>query len=402
MTIGTVRGLVQVARAQLLVEKPFFASLALRLELIETRQVATMATDAVHLYYNPDWTGKLPMRDVMAVICHEVLHCAAAHCMRIGGRDPERWNMACDYAINPMIVAEGLRLPDKPLIDDKFKGMVAEQIYNILPPRPRSAGGAGKPSKQSGKGAPGQADESSQGKATADEEPLFGPDHNPELDVLPTPADKQAAEVEAEWKQAVMNAVKAAKAQGMLPAGLEREVSELVRPKVDWRSMLRRFVQETARNDYTWRRPATRYQCLGLYLPILRSEQMPPIVVAIDTSGSIGGAELQSFRSEVDAIIAECNPERVTVLYADAAVAKVQELEQGEPFTLAPAGGGGTDFRPAFRWVEKEGIEPTCFIYLTDMYGSFPDVAPPYPVMWLATSEIVAPFGETVRMDMLS
>lgn len=393
-------GKMTLARTNLILSEPFFATLALKLEVVETRRVKTMATDAVHLFYNPDFVNDLPIAMVQGVICHEVLHCAAGHCWRRGGRDKLKWNYACDYAINPIVIEARYKLPDNALLDDAYDGMAAEQIYGLLPDSQDDDGsGQGK----SGPGAPSAPSDDQGGTGGGQGgdpgDGLLPPDHNPEIDVLDTPAE-QANETASDWRMSVIQAAKAAKAQGKLPAGLEREMLEAVRPKVDWRSLLRRFVQENARNDYTWRRPSTRYAPMGLYLPSMRSEQMPPVVVAIDTSGSVGGEELQAFRSELESIISETNPERTYVLYVDAEVARADEFEAGEPITFRPAGGGGTDFRPAFDWVAKNGVEPACLIYLTDMMGSFPAEAPEYPALWVATTDAVGPFGETVRMDM--
>lgn len=372
---------IQIARTSLIVEQPFFAALSLRLEVYETRFVSTMATDGVHMFYNPDFVNKLPMRELEAVICHEVMHCAAGHVWRRDGRDADKWNRACDFAINPIVIDAGYKLPKFALLDAKYAGMPAERIYPLLPDEEKQAqGGTGSP-------APG-------GEVSP-----FGPGHNPDNDVLDAPADR-AGEIETDWRMAVVSAIKQAKSMGKLPGNIERDMTEAVRPRVDWRSLLRRFVQDTARNDYTWSRPSTRYLCLGLYMPTIKSEQMPPIVVAIDTSGSIGGEELTAFASELQAIVQECCPMETYVLYVDAAVARADRFDGGELPVFSPRGGGGTDFRPAFDWVRKEQVEPACLVYLTDMCGTFPDEAPEYPVLWISTTGAEGPFGDTVRMDL--
>jgi predicted metal-dependent peptidase len=122
------------------------------------------------------------------------------------------------------------------------------------------------------------------------------------------------------------------------------------------------------------------------------------IVVAVDTSGSIGTQELEQFAGEINAIINEAQPESIRVIYCDAAVQAVDEFSPSEPIKLSPKGGGGTDFVPPFRWVEENGVEPKCLIYLTDLCcNSFP-VAPDYPVLWVTDSHKTAPFGETLQI----
>src|SRR5215208_5779059 len=128
--MSAARNRIAVARTNLIIEQPFFASLSLKLEVVETMQVSTMATDGVHMFYNPKFVNGLPMREIEAVICHEVMHCANGHVWRRDARDRKKWNYACDYAINPMIVASKYKLPHGALLDNKFDGMAAEKIYN--------------------------------------------------------------------------------------------------------------------------------------------------------------------------------------------------------------------------------------------------------------------------------
>jgi predicted metal-dependent peptidase len=138
----------------------------------------------------------------------------------------------------------------------------------------------------------------------------------------------------------------------------------------------------------------------GLYLPSVERRGLGEIVIAVDTSGSIGKLELEQFAGEVSAISEEAQPEAIHVLYCDAAVQSTQEFTASEPVRLEPRGGGGTDFRPAFEWVEKNDIAPVCLIYLTDLCcHSFPE-APEYPVLWVTDSRKTAPFGETVRIGL--
>src|SRR5205823_1535304 len=122
------------------------------------------------------------------------------------------------------------------------------------------------------------------------------------------------------------------------------------------------------------------------------------IVIAVDTSASIGAAELEQFAGEISAISEETQPEAINVVYCDAAVQSTQQLGPSEPVRLEPKGGGGTDFRPVFHWVAESDLTPVCLIYLTDLCcESYPEV-PEYPVLWVTDSRRTAPFGETLRI----
>jgi predicted metal-dependent peptidase len=123
---------IQKARTALLLDHPFFGSLLFRLGARVSNLIQTMATDGVSLFYNPAFVETLNAAELAGVLAHEVMHPALQHHTRRGDRDPERWNMACDYAINPLLLDAGLTLPKYVLIDHRFRGMSAERIYNLI------------------------------------------------------------------------------------------------------------------------------------------------------------------------------------------------------------------------------------------------------------------------------
>jgi len=137
----------------------------------------------------------------------------------------------------------------------------------------------------------------------------------------------------------------------------------------------------------------------GLYLPRRHGEFLE-VMIAIDTSGSIGNSELHQFLGEVEGILASC-PSKVWLVWCDTTIGRVDEVTSDDlPLEVTPRGGGGTDFRPVFDyWKECEG-SPSCLIYLTDLYGMFPDTEPDFPVLWVATPVSGgAPWGEVVTLE---
>jgi hypothetical protein len=122
---------IRKARTALLLDHPFFGSLLFRLKGEECRSIPTMATNGVVLRYNPAFVDTLNAATLAGVLAHEVMHPALQHHTRRVKRDPRRWNEACDYAINPLLLDAGLSLPDDVLVDPRFRGMSAEQIYNL-------------------------------------------------------------------------------------------------------------------------------------------------------------------------------------------------------------------------------------------------------------------------------
>ena len=393
------------ARTALLLDHPFFGALLLRLRLVECAGIETMATDGVTLFYNPSFLDGLSDRELVGVLAHEVMHPAMQHHTRRGERKPHLWNVACDHAINPILTTADLALPEGALNDPRFAGMNAERIYSLLDREDESERPQSTPSPQSnnasGAGESDQASDSESAPTVPSTPGGFGqvldapnPDHPGE------PAtDSQRSLQSQEWRIAVEQAQRTALAAGKIPAGMKRMVEQARHAPVDWREALRRFFSQTVPQDYRWTPPNRRFVWAGLYLPGLHREGIGEIAIGVDCSGSISNKLLSKFSAEVDAIAAESRPELVRVLYCDAAIQRVDEFTAGEKIELNPVGGGGTDFRPVFTYLEERQIEPRCLIFLTDLAGSFPDETPPYPVIWAATSDRTAPFGQTVAID---
>ena len=175
---------------------------------------------------------------------------------------------------------------------------------------------------------------------------------------------------------------------GKMGSGGDRNLDELMQPQVDWREVLREFVQTTcAGNDYsTWRRPSRRYIGAGVYLPSGISEQVGVLVVAIDTSGSIGGRELSAFLSEVKSVCDTVHPDKLRLLYWDTKVCRDEVYEVNEQDDLVnstkPAGGGGTCVECVPEYLREHNINPQAVIVLTDgyLYGGWGQWA--NPVLW--------------------
>lgn len=379
------------ARTALILDHAFYGALALKLAPVESTRTNTMATDGRSLFYCADFVAKQSDAQLIGLLAHEVMHPAMQHHARREGRDPSMWNEAADYAINPLLIAAGFTLPDDALLSDEYAGMSAEQIYRKLQQRKSDE----QQEQQQGQGRKsdeqqGQQQGQGQGAPQAGTDPADMPGA-----IFDAPDQSDAGE----WEVAVEQAVMTAKMMGQLPADMERAIEQQTAPKVDWRALLRRFVQQCAAADYSWKMPNRRYISGGIYLPELRSEALPAIVVAVDTSGSIGAVALAEFGAEIQAIADECQPAQTIVIYADARVRRVDTFERGEAITIKARGGGGTDFRPVFDHCDEQQIDPACLIYLTDGEGSFPDLPPAYPVLWAMTSRVSAPWGETVQLN---
>ena len=400
-------------RTALVLDQPFFGALALRLKVFEDPSCETFWTDGVSLGYSPAYLASINDLEVRGVLGHEVLHAANGHCWRIGDRDPDLWNDACDYAINPIVLGAGMLLPGKPLVDSRFKGMSAEEIYAVLAQERREAqkSGQGAASPQGG-GSDAAGSQPDPSQEQIDPQSANGA-NTPQGGQSPGRA-QSCGEVrqyrgedqplqEAEWKVAVQQAAKAARMRGDLPGDLQAMVQQAVEPIVDWRAVLHRFAQQASPTDYSFAMPNRRYLYMGLYLPTLHDSAVGDAVFVRDSSGSVFDETQSQFAAEIMAVNASLRPRRLIVLDCDTRVAQMQIFERGEPVDLLPVrGGGGTAFIEPFRRLSSEDISPAFVVYLTDTFGSYPDEEPPYPVLWASTVPLsranLAPFGEMVEV----
>lgn len=377
------------ARTSLICSQPFFGSLSLSLEPKEDSTCDTAWVDGRNLGYNPEFVLSLSHDELVGLICHEVMHCALGHPWRREGREHKQWNIACDYAINGDLLESGFSLPKNGLLPDATqKGKSSEWIYARLPqPQPQQ------PQQGQGQGQGQGQDEDTDGQPGAGT-----PDPAGEVRDAPTGPDEDGtpAPTEGDWKQKAAESMQAAKMQGKMPGGLARSVEAALDKRIDVRSLLLRFMTERTRADYSWNTPNPRYIANGLYLPALQSVDLGEVAIMVDTSGSVDAASLSYARAIVEDVINECSPAAVTVWYSDARVCHVARFEKGEPLVWEPRGGGGTDFRPVLEAIENEG-QAVCVLCITDLYGSFPDGCS-LPVLWLATTSQVAPFGETIPL----
>ncbi|MBF2066693.1 MAG: hypothetical protein IGS39_20090 [Calothrix sp. C42_A2020_038] len=376
-----IQKLISASLIRLRTKSPFFATLALFARFIPTLQHQTAATDGKDIFYNPEFLLSLPPAQLDGVLLHEVLHAALLHVPRRGVRDPILWNFAADIVTNGIIMQQGtFELPGG-LRDQQLEHLSVEEIYEIL------LQDANKYKEMWESGHAGLADllDSSEG---LDEEG----------DSI---SEARRAALEAHWRNALQQAAVIARSskQGTLPAGIERELGNVTTPQIDWRSYLWRYLVQTPTDFTGFDR---RFIGRQLYLEALQGESVI-VYVAVDTSGSIEGKQLQLFLSEVSGILRSYPHLQCELYYVDVEAYGPYELNPDRPLPK-PQGGGGTSFIPFFDQVAErwDGHAQAVCVYLTDGYGIFPDKAPQLPVLWVVTpggmNLELFPFGESVRL----
>lgn len=368
------------ARSNLVMMHPFFGTLALRLKLVQDPKIDSASCDGITMRYSPSFVDKLSLQEVQGLLAHEVLHPAFLHHTRRGNRDVRKWNIACDHVINNVLKKAGFQLPKGTYADQQYDGMSAEHVYSILPDEPN--GGDASSGNSNDPGGDGGVQDSPNSQNNGG-------------------SQSQQNHEESEWKVAVSQAAHVAKQAGKLPGGIDRIIEDLLEAQIPWRTILRRFMTEQSNDDFSWRRGNRRFVANGLYLPSRVSQDcMGDIVVVIDTSGSIGDEELTEFGSEIKAIVEDVRPTRTIVMYCDSRIAHVDEFGPDEQLHFAAHGGGGTDFRPPFAWLDEQQITPRALVYLTDGYGPFPEKEPNFPTMWVINNyNVTPPHGEHLILE---
>ncbi len=207
----------------------------------------------------------------------------------------------------------------------------------------------------------------------------------------------QLQQLEREWQSNVAAAQQAAEKRGTLPDGIARLCAKALAPVRDWKAELRQYITQTAKSGYSWKRPNRRHVCRGMYLPSLRSQELGHIVIAIDTSGSIGAATIARFTSEACDIARSAS--RLTIIYHHSKVYRVQEWtpDDGE-LLIDGLKSGGTSHLGVFRKVDDFEEPPAVVVCLTDCQSDFPR-EPDYPVLWACTSESTPhPWGSRISI----
>jgi predicted metal-dependent peptidase len=390
VTTMSVSEKLSKAKAKLIMYHPFFASIICNMPMEEDASInpPTMCTNGKWVKYHPDFVEKLTLDETIFVLCHEVGHCVFGHMFRRGARNPLKWNIAGDFIINDMLVGDNIgTMPAGGLHDSALVqkgGGTTDGVYDLLPEMPKcpkcGAGGddgaPGDPDCGNGHGGYKQFDNC--------------------MDAGGSAADQSQAEAENAVR--IAQAAQAAKMCGKLGANLERLVNMALKPRVQWQDVLRRFVSQKAKCEYTFARPKRRFLAEDLYLPSLGGERMGDLVIAVDCSGSIGSEEIDQFASELSAIKEDVKPSRMHIIYFHHEVSKYDSFGQDEDLVIAPNGTGGTAFSPIFRFVEEHAIDPVACVVLTDLCCSDFGPAPSYPVLWVSNHSDSAPWGEVVMM----
>lgn len=350
----------------------------------------TAKTDGKNVFYGAEFIDSITDKEINFVVLHENKHKAYRHMTtwkHLWKRNPKIANHACDYVINLQLkdadpTGTFLTIWGPALIDERFRGMNAKEVFEILiqEDNSQSNGGGG------GAGSGGSFDE-----------------HDWEG------AQEMSEAEQKEVEEQILDALR----QGSIMVGkkngtIDRSTLDFLTPKINWREQLRDFfISLTLGKDCTtWSRVNRRFIGQGIYMPGSISESVGPIVIGGDTSGSIV-EELKQFLGEVGQIMSTVTPERVDMLWWDSHVAKHEvflphEYESFKELTH-PAGGGGTTPGCVSQYLSEHKMEPEAIIMMTDghVFGWGDFSMHRAPVLWVVVGNphATAPFGKTIHID---
>lgn len=347
-------------------ELMFFHPLLMRFPCTVTEETRTASTDGREIKFNPEFIAPLSDEEMKGLILHELFHALLHHIDRTKSQklDQSKANVAGDYAINDMLLADfHMQIPKGGLWDSQYRGMSMEQIYALLPDNPP---------------------DNSMEDFDLDTEPL-------------TPEERQEIET------AIVSAAIGAQLAGKLPSSMDRFATARA-PKVSWAAILQARLTSMGSDDYSLMKPNPALwnggRTGGIYSPSMVSHKAGHICIAVDVSGSVTEEELSQYMSEVQSIMEDVQPSKITLLSFDSNITSVHSLDCGDDFPTSFPGGGGTDFCSSMSYFsELDNVQ--CAIFFTDLYGSFPRNAPDFKVLWINTGspDTSVPFGEKININ---
>lgn len=443
--------LLEHDRIRLLMLHPFLGALIMRLNLIATwdSRCSTAGMDGTNIFVHAGYYTELDLDNRIGVLAHCVWHIALCHFLRRGGRNKERFDLACDCEVDFLLKEEKINSPFALTNNPEWQGLNAESIYEYIPVPvllnlSEKGGGKHIPRSYFPIASPGSGDSDSDAdsanhdsdeNADANERSSSGKQKSDNCDCNDDGGDSGNRDRNADcdtnnngksgWKNqrdlhwepkqeaqfadgntdpvtdpnfqieflpnlaehcremVLGTAVWVERLQGKLPAHLQRLVEVYRTSQLNWREQLLQFVTSCFGGGRRWLPPNRRYISQGLYLQSYRDQKLKA-VIALDSSGSTT-RYLSDFLAELNAIMTSFGNYELTVIQCDAEIHSVEKFTPDnplEPGKMQLQGGGGTDFRPVFEYIDTELPDIEILLFLTDGYGVIPERQPPYPVIW--------------------
>lgn len=379
---------ISQAKAKLLVDHPYFGTLASRLELVKNDNIGAFLSDGLRLEYNDEYLASLEISELEFALSNGAMHSALLHQNRKNSRYSWLWQLSTDYAINAMLVQNGLDIPFGVNYDARFDGLYAEEIYEILKDEIKNEEFSDDESDETGFNEENKRKNNLQNSSGQESKK----DENaPKMEAESVVDEELLAKINEKLIQDELK-------RGDLPLGLDRFFDTTLACRVDWREELASAIDRYHKDDYRVLPPSKKLLYLGTYLPSLASNRFK-LTIAIDSSGSVDEALLSVFMSEVKSIMLSISNYEIEIIVADAKVQSHETFYDGDELTCKLQGGGGTDFRPVFDYIGQNLYDTALLLYFSDLDGIFPKDEPLFDVVWIAPKKSAVPFGRIIEVS---
>jgi len=385
------------AKIQLQQEKPFFAYLIMNMKFTEKKDIDSIGVDSFgNCYYNDDFINKLSENEIKGVLAHEVLHIVLEHLDRSENLNHQLYNVSADLCVNDMLIENdfylysGVLIPryhnytfnnsdGTEIVVEDINKKTANQIYEELLKQIKDDKKAQNGLEEK------RFDEHIKGKKNLSKE--------------------QKREIKNKWKQAVSEASAYARQKGNLPDGLGIFIDGLLNEKVNWKTLLYKYLTRTIPHDYSYNRPSKRSFASGVYLPIMKREAIE-IVVSLDTSGSIQNGELKEFMSEINGIAKSFNNLSMKLIVCDSEIKDIYTIGNGDSDEIGKLrirGGGGTSHKPVYDYINENLPNTRLLVNFTDGYTDLDSLDETINTLWVicknGINEKSIPFGEVIKLN---
>ena len=344
---------IEQAKAKLLLEHPFFGSIATNLELKVNNNIASVHYSGDKLEFNSEYIDALNLDEVSTILAGSAMRQALYHTDRGQGKVKSVWQVASEYAINSLLLENGFVMHPMAKFSQEFNGLYAEEIYHLL---------------------------------LNDYEVPKQEEQEP---------NEQATIEDSEYELMLEQIIQKIESQDKLPTGLERLIKSAKPSKISWKDLLYRYINAHAKIDYKMFPSNKKHLYRGVALPSINSEELK-IAVAIDTSASIKESSLNSFLVELEAIMQTFTNYQIELIECDYKIQKTTRLTPLEPIISKAKGGGSTDFRAVFEYLENLNEDFKFLIYFSDGEGVFPKQTPNIDTLWVLTKDKNIEFGEKI------
>jgi len=355
-------------------EYPLFGTIASRLELVQNDDIQSFKSNGIKLEYNSDFLEKLEPSQMEFVFANGAMHASLAHERRKNGRSGWLWQLSTDYAINDMLVENGLDRPDEAHYSDRFRGLYAEEIYEELK------------------------------EDILRDELEYETDNEDDTDSLKKPKNDESLLENNEnlneqlFEEFAKATLEAEIKNGDLPTSIGRFFTLAYNGNINWRDELKAALDRFHKDDYTLLPPNKKFLHIGIYLPSCISQRFK-IVVAVDSSGSVDEKLLGKFLSELNFLTNTISNYQIDLLVCDDKIESHKTFYNGDILEAELKGGGATDFRAVFEFIENEFEDVKLLLYFTDLDGIFPKDEPNYEVKWISPKESRVPFGDIIVLE---